>query len=695
MEHRYTEDELLRGSRIRIFRSLGCIGDSLSSGEFEYESDKEKNFWDCYEHSWGKHIERMTGVPVTNFSRGGMTAIRMYQDADTKSGENADIDRLFDPDYTKQGYFIALGVNDIKGPDVLKSSYGGRVGNAEEDICLSNYKRNGESFVGWYAKIIQRLQAIQPEAKFFLVTMPKAETDHGEAAYADAIRGIADTLPNCYVIDLYRDAPVYDGDFRKKYFISGHMNALGYLLTARLILRCADRIIQENAADFKEVSYIGSGRCAYVPRRRTPLMGWASWNCFRTDISEEKIKRQADALVASGLAACGYTYLNMDDGFFGGRDAEGRLLFHPERFPNGIKPVADYAHSLGLHAGIYSEAGDNTCGYYYDNEGANGAGSGLFGHEEEDLQLFFEEYGFDFLKVDWCGGLRMGLDEKTQYTKIAKIVETWRKRLNKPLVYNICRWQFPGAWAAELADSWRTGADIAPDFASVLGQIDRLKPLRRYCSPGHVNDPDMMQIGNGLRFEEEKAHFVMWCMLSAPLMLGCDLTKLSEKTLSLLKNEELIAIDQDSACLQAFVADSVKDECGKLLGEVWIKDLGEKDSVEKAVAFLNRSEESLVMEIAPEKAGFSGTILRVRDLIGRAEACREAGLRAVVEPHGVAVYRVKAEASCPVTDPAGEAQKEREERLPVHITMDEAQELLEKGAVLVDVRTGKEYAWGI
>ncbi len=136
-----------------------------------------------------------------------------------------------------------------------------------------------------------------------------------------------------------------------------------------LIMRKINRIIRENTVDFKYVQFIGSGYRPYVPRRNTPLMGWASWNCFRTDISERKMKEQADALVATGLADCGYSYLNMDDGFFGGRDEKGRLLFHPERFPGGIKPVADYAHRLGLKAGIYSEAGDNTCGYYYDGKG--------------------------------------------------------------------------------------------------------------------------------------------------------------------------------------------------------------------------------------------------------------------------------------------------------------------------------------
>ena len=160
--------------------------------------------------------------------------------------------------------------------------------------------------------------------------------------------------------------------------------------------------------------------------RKTPVMGWASWNCFRTKISEKIMKEQADALISTGLADCGYIYLNMDDGFFGGRDDDGRLLMHKDRFPNGVKVIADYAHALGLTAGIYSDAGDNTCGFYYDNEDKSGFGVGLYGHEEDDLNMFLDEFGFDFIKVDWCGGLRLGLDPQEQYTKIGEIIDDIR-----------------------------------------------------------------------------------------------------------------------------------------------------------------------------------------------------------------------------------------------------------------------------
>lgn len=420
--------------------------------------------------------------------------------------------------------------------------------------------------------------------------------------------------------------------------------------------------------------------------RKTPLMGWASWNCFRTHISEDLLKQQADALVATGLADCGYTYLNTDDGFFGGRDENGRLLFHKERFPNGIKVIADYAHSLGLNAGIYSDGGDNTCGHYYDREGNDGSGVGLYGYEQQDLEMYLEEFGFDFIKVDWCGGVRLGLNEQEQYTKIGNIIDKIRHKTGRQIVYNICRWEFPGEWAADIADSWRTGADIAPNFKSVIHQLDVVKPLVRYTRPGHINDLDMMQIGNGLTYEEEKTHFAMWCMMSTPLMIGCDLTKISNKTLEILKNRELIAINQDCACLQAFVADSINDADGNILGEVWIKDLGAKNSATKAVAFLNRSEEPLKFNVDLSKLGFKGKILSVRNLCD----CMDDKLveSVSVAPHGVIVYKITAEGVSPVTDicDTGYVPKPLKK-----ITLQETKELLQNGAILIDTRTAEEY----
>ncbi len=423
--------------------------------------------------------------------------------------------------------------------------------------------------------------------------------------------------------------------------------------------------------------------------RKTPIMGWASWNCFRTDISEDRLKAQADALVSTGLAECGYEYFNMDDGFFGGRDEDGRLKFHPQRFPNGIKVIADYAHSLGLKAGIYSEGGINTCAYYWDNEGANGVGVGLYGHEEQDLNMFLDEFGFDFIKVDWCGGQKLDLDEEIQYTKIAGIIDGIRQKTGKCKVFNICRWQFPGEWATTIADSWRTGADITPDFDSVVYQLDNIRTLARFASPGHVNDLDMMQLGNGLCHNEEKSHFAMWCMMSTPLVVGCDLTKIPDSTLSILKNKELIAVNQDKACLQAYVAKEFFDSDGGLSGEIWIKNLGCDNSCEKAVALFNRSEKPVHFTAKLSEIGLDGRVICARDLWTGSDAFIENILDITVDAHCCEVYRIKAEGYVLVEN------KDDLDNTAVNevktVSEEELSQMLKNGAKLIDVRSEEEY----
>lgn len=371
-------------------------------------------------------------------------------------------------------------------------------------------------------------------------------------------------------------------------------------------------------------------------RRKTPIMGWASWNCFGTNISEEKIRSQIDALIESGLKSCGYEYVNIDDGFFGGRDGDGNLQTHKLRFPNGIKVIADYAHEKGLKAGIYSEGGNNTCGFYYNNEGENGEGVGLYGYEEQDLRLYLETYGFDFIKVDWCGGLRLGLDRQEQYSKIGAIIDEIRERTGRPIVYNVCCWDFPGEWVTEVADSWRTGADIAPTFESVMYQIDKIRSLAEYCGPGHVNDLDMMQLGNGMSEEEEKTHFAMWCMMSAPLIIGCDLTKIRESTLNILKNKELIALDQDSACLQARLIETTDNGV-----EIWCKELGDGNPGRKALAFLNRGSEPASVAYSLAVADIIPENIKVRDLWAHKDIQCDGRISVEISPHATAVFTVE------------------------------------------------------
>ena len=216
-----------------------------------------------------------------------------------------------------------------------------------------------------------------------------------------------------------------------------------------------------------------------------PTMGWSSWNTYGVNINEALIKRQADAMVSKGLLDCGYRYINIDDGYFGGRDSEtGQLLIHPTRFPNGLKPVVDYIHEKGLKAGIYSDAGHNTCGNYYNGD-AIAVGVGLYEHDQQDCDFFFNQLGFDFIKVDFCGGdapqnsERLALDEQTRYTAIAKAIQqTGRDDVR----LNVCRWDYPGTWVTDIAFSWRTTHDIANNWSSVkdiIRQNLQTEPLAR------------------------------------------------------------------------------------------------------------------------------------------------------------------------------------------------------------------------
>ncbi len=334
-------------------------------------------------------------------------------------------------------------------------------------------------------------------------------------------------------------------------------------------------------------------KVAASPTER-PTMGWSSWNTYRVDISDSLIIRQADAMEAMGLKKVGYKYVNIDDGYFGGRDQQtGHLLIHPTRFPHGLRPVVEHIHKLGLKAGIYSDAGRNTCGSIYDAD-TIGVGVGLYGHDQQDCNYFFRELGFDFIKVDYCGGRphpkgdTLSLDEQQRYTEIAEAI---RHTGRKDVRLNICRWNFPGTWAAKVASSWRMSQDIRPRWSSVKDIIEQNLYLSAYCRDGHYNDMDMLEVGRGMSEEEDHTHFAVWCMMSSPLLIGCDLTKIKPETLRLLTDKQLIAINQDPLHLQAYVAKRQGD-C-----YVLVKDMKRLHGKERAVALVNLSDKEQTMTI--------------------------------------------------------------------------------------------------
>ncbi|KAA6345438.1 Alpha-galactosidase A [termite gut metagenome] len=381
---------------------------------------------------------------------------------------------------------------------------------------------------------------------------------------------------------------------------------------------------------------------------KTPMMGWSSWNTFRVDINENLIKETADAMVEKGLKAAGYTFVNIDDGYFGGRDTLGNLQYHTGKFPNGMKAVADYIHAKGLRAGLYSEAGENTCGSIYDND-RYGVGSGLYGYENQDCELFFNQWGYDYIKVDYCGAEVQGLDEKTQYTKIRNAITNSGK---EGIRFNVCRWMFPGTWVTEIADSWRISYDIANKFDGNLGIFDIVEKnlyMSAYASPGHFNDMDMMQIGrNTLTIDEEKSHFGLWCILCSPLMIGCDLRTIPQRTLDIITNREIIALNQDPLGLQA----QVVSRSGKCI--VLAKQIETAQGKVRAVALFNGENAAHSMRINFNDIQLNGNVT-VRDLWTKKDVGSFTDYYEISVPaHGTAMLRVEGESSFDKTAFEGE-----------------------------------------
>jgi alpha-galactosidase len=324
-----------------------------------------------------------------------------------------------------------------------------------------------------------------------------------------------------------------------------------------------------------------------------PPMGWNSWNPFGENVSEKVIKETADAFVSSGLKDAGYTYIVIDDIWQGGRDSTTGLLYpDPERFPSGIKALADYVHSKGLKFGIYSDAGTLTCG---DRPAS-------FGYEEKDARLF-AEWGVDYLKYDYCYCPDYASENNDYKMAVAryKAMGDALKATGRPIVFSICEWgpRSPWLWGREVGGQlWRVSYDVGDKWdeprnehsqIGILTAIDVMCNLERFAGPDGWNDPDMLVIGlknsgfikgGGCTYDEYRSQMSMWCMFSAPLMMGCPVNDMSKDTKSILLNKDIIAIDQDPLGKQAF-------RVWRLDGvEAWKKPLsGDRF----ALAFLNRN----------------------------------------------------------------------------------------------------------
>jgi alpha-galactosidase len=367
----------------------------------------------------------------------------------------------------------------------------------------------------------------------------------------------------------------------------------------------------------------------------TPPMGWNTWNKFACNVSEDLVKGAADAMVSSGMKDAGYQYIVIDDCWQEKRDDKGNIVPYADRFPNGMKAVADYVHSKGLKFGIYSDAGRKTCG---------GKPGGL-GHEYQDA-ISYASWGVDYLKYDWCNTVP-GQDAKASYTNIRQALDA----SGRPIVLSICEWgsHEPWLWGEEAGGNlWRTTGDIQDRWAGkkewapgiccnngVLAIVDQNEPLYSHAGPGHWNDPDMLEVGNGgMTTTEYRSHFSLWAIMAAPLMAGNDIRNMTPEIREILTNKELIAIDQDPLGLQGRRV--WKD--GDL--EVWSKQLQDGS---RAVLLLNRGTSQQTVTATWQQIGYPAHITAaVRDLWTHKDLGKLAGkFSAPVESHGVVVVIVK------------------------------------------------------
>ena len=281
---------------------------------------------------------------------------------------------------------------------------------------------------------------------------------------------------------------------------------------------------------------------------RTPPMGWNSWNKFACDINEQLVREVADAMVSTGLRDAGYRYVNIDDCWQGARDERGFIQADPQRFPGGMKALADYVHARGLRFGLYSDAGWLTCG----------GRPGSRGHEFQDAQTY-AQWGVDYLKYDWCS--TEGLKAEGAYMTMSAAL----RQAGRPILFSLCEWgqSKPWTWARTVGHAWRTTGDIFGCFDcvedhgdwkafGVLQIMDMQEGLRAYAGPGHWNDPDMLEVGNGMTEPQDRAHFSIWAMLAAPLIAGNDVRHMSAQTRSILARRAVIAIDQDALGVQGW-----------------------------------------------------------------------------------------------------------------------------------------------
>jgi alpha-galactosidase len=350
----------------------------------------------------------------------------------------------------------------------------------------------------------------------------------------------------------------------------------------------------------------------------TPPMGWNSWNRFGPFVSDTLVRETADALIESGMRDAGYRYLVVDDAWEGSlRDDHGDLAPNLWRFPS-MRRLAAYLHDRGLRFGLYTCAGDRTCQGY----------PGSRGSEFVDARRF-AGWDVDYVKIDWCN--TDGLDARAAYATWSEAIRATRR----PMVLSICEWGLnrPWEWAGNVAHLWRTSGDIADRWDSVMHILDRQEALAQFAGPGHWNDPDMLEVGNGgMTDTEYRSHFSLWAVLAAPLMAGNDVRAMSDATRAIFTAPEVIAVDQDPLGRQGR---RMRQESGI---EVWVREL---EGGRRAVVLLNRGETAARAEVTWDLVGGSRSdTALVRDLWARQDVGRrKEGYDVTLAPHAAALLR--------------------------------------------------------
>jgi alpha-galactosidase len=370
---------------------------------------------------------------------------------------------------------------------------------------------------------------------------------------------------------------------------------------------------------------------------QTPPMGWNSWNNFHCDVNEIVVRAAADAMASSGMREAGYQYVVIDDCWQGERDAEGNIQPNRERFPSGMKALGDYIHALGLKFGIYSDAGAQTCGGH----------PGSWGHEYQDARQY-AAWGVDYLKYDWCNTGQGGADlpariHQQNAVSAYLLMSQALQATGRPIVFSICEWgnNEPWLWAKNIGNLWRTTGDIYDawegrfDYSiGLVNIIDMQVGLSPFAGPGHWNDPDMMEIGNGgMSYVEYRTHFSMWAILAAPLIAGNNLSAMTPETRDILTNREIIAVDQDPLGVQG---DRIWKD-GEL--EIWARPL---QGGRRAAVLFNRGETARDITLNWAQLHYPANLSAgVRDLWAHRDRGRVRGsFTARVEAHGVVMVTI-------------------------------------------------------